>query len=193
MQFFHRTPYAQQPYELDEIIPAIPESSFVDDNSPLADKEVRFDDDLNERKRSIFLDWHDNNSEQELEIVAGFNSVRRELLNEVLKERTALHGTIKTLAVTMATQNARAHALFFTQNGFTRAADRSRNTWTYVCDLEAQRQRKKARKRRRIVDVKEKPKEVVPELKPLLTVQQYADKAVELEQIRLKIKKLEEQ
>jgi hypothetical protein len=114
----------------------------------------------------MFVDWHDNNSEQELEIVAGYNSINRGFLNEVLKETTAVHGPVKTLAVTMATQNARAHALFFIQNGFTRAADRSRNTWTYVCDLVEHRQRKKERKPR-VLEVKETPKPAPIELKPM--------------------------
>jgi hypothetical protein len=128
MQFFHREPFAQSTADWEDFIPAIPESSFVDDNSP--DSEVHFDDNPNDRRRSIYLDFHNNAGEAELEIVAGYNSIRRELLNEALKEKTKLHGEIKTLAVTMATQNARAHALFFLQNGFVRSADRSRSTWT---------------------------------------------------------------
>ena len=177
---FGRAPIAR-PYD-EDYIPAIvyPDELSCDPNTP--DAEVQFED-ARAKHASIFLDFHNNNGEQELEIVCGFNSARRELLNDALKEMMAVHGTIKTLAVTMATQNARAHALFFIQNGFTRAADRSRNTWTYVCDLAEHRQRKKERKPRakKIVDIKSEP---VQELKPLLTVEQYRQKCAELDRLR---------
>ena len=148
---FNRTPFARPEFD-EDYIPAVvyPDEVSFDPNSP--DSEVRFVDDDNARRRSIFLDYHNNSGEQELEIVAGYNSVRRELLNDALKEKTAVHGQIKTLAVTMAIQNARAHALFFTQNGFKRVADRSRTTWTYVCDIEEQKLRKKERPER-VVEV----------------------------------------
>ncbi len=170
---FNRTPFARPEFD-EDFIPAVvyPDEASFDPNSP--DSEVRFTEDENSRRRSIYLDFHNNNGEQELEIVAGFNSVRRELLNEALKEKTTVHGRIRTLAVTMATQNARAHALFFAQNGFKRVADRSRTSWTYICDIEEQKLRKKERHRaKRVVDVKKLETPPVPALKLTMPSDEY--------------------
>jgi hypothetical protein len=81
--------------------------------------------------------------ERELEIVAGYNSVRRELLNDALKETMAVHGQVKTLTVTLAIPNARMHVRLFQGHGFRRVADRSRKTWSFSSDIEEQNLRKK--------------------------------------------------
>lgn len=151
-----RVPIAR-PYDDDTIfIPAIPDHPWVDDNSPLAETEVRFSEDEGARHRSIYLDWHNHQGERELEIVVGYNPISRELLNSAITETEAVHRPLKTLAITMARDNARAHALFFVQSGFQRAADRSRTTWTYTLDIEERRKAGKQRpKKARVVDVKE--------------------------------------
>jgi hypothetical protein len=79
------------------------------------------------------------------------------MLNVALHEAQNVHGPVKTLAVTMATQNARAHALFFVQHGFTRTADRSRNTWTYISDVEEQKLRKQCQSRAKKAKPEPKP------------------------------------
>jgi hypothetical protein len=155
---FGRSPVARHQWELNDVdyIPAIPDHPYVDENSPLAETEVRFSEDEGARHRSIYLDWHNHQGERELEIVAGYNPISRELLNSAITETEAVHGPLKTLAITMARDNARAHALFFVQSGFQRAADRSRTTWTYTLDIEERRKAGKQRpKKARVVDVKE--------------------------------------
>ncbi|MGA8618002.1 MAG: hypothetical protein WB660_05715 [Candidatus Sulfotelmatobacter sp.] len=191
MEYFGRTPFARQPFEYDEVIPSIPEGPVVDDNSPLSSLEVRFHEDESARHRSIHLDWHTET--RELEIVAGYCSVTRETLNFALHETEGVHGPVKTLAVTLATQNARAHALFFVKMGFTRSQDRSRNTWTYVSDVEEHRAKKKERKPRAkpvVVDVKNVPR---PEIKSMMTFEEFQGKQAELDALRKKIAKLEGQ
>ena len=112
--------------------------------------------------------------ERELEIVAGYNSVRRELLNDALKETMAVHGQIKTLTVTMAIPNARVHVRFFQDHGFKRVADRSRKTWSFSADIEEQKLRKKERPRaKRVVDVKESERPPAPELKLTMSADEY--------------------
>ena len=103
-----------------------------------------------------------------------------------------MHGPVKTLAVTLATQNARAHALFFVQHGFKRSQDRSRNTWTYVSDVEELRAKKKERKARPkpVVDVNNVPR---PEIKSMMTFEEFQSKQAELDALREKIAKLEGQ
>jgi hypothetical protein len=192
---FGRESFAR-PHELDEdYIPSVSESSFVDDNSPLSDTEVRFGDNEADRPRSIHLDWHNNMGERELEIIAGYNSVRRELLNDALKETMAVHGQVKTLTVTLAIPNARVHVRFFQEHAFERVADRSRKTWSFSSDIEEQKLRKKERKPRasRVVDIKPEPKpDPKTELKPLMTVSEYQNKTAELDALRSRIKNLED-
>jgi hypothetical protein len=195
MQFFHRESFAQRPYELDEISPAVEYGVSVDENSPLAETEVRFNEDEADRHRSIHLDWHNSEmfQERELEIVCGYNPCRRELLNDAVKEISAVHGEIKILTVTMAVQNARCHALFFQEYGFKRVADRSRKTWSFSCDLKEHKIRKQHRKPRakKIVNVQKPESAPAPELKFLLSVDELQAKQVELDELRLKIQKLE--
>jgi hypothetical protein len=145
-----------RPYDDDTIfIPAIPDHPWVDDNSPLSETEVRFTEDENARHKSIYFDFHNNQGERELEIVCGFCPIRREILNSAIAETESVHGPLKTLAVTMAVPNARAHALFFAQAEFKRSADRSRTTWTYLIDIEERRQRSRQRPKR--VKLKKEP------------------------------------
>jgi hypothetical protein len=185
-----RTPFAR-PYDDDTIfIPAVPDGSYVDDNSPLAETEVRFEEDPSSRHRSVYFDFHDNLGEAELEIVVGFNPISRDLLNSAITETESVHGPIKILAVTMARDNARAYALFFVQSGFQRAADRSRTTWTYTLDVEERRKVGKQRpKKARVVDVKTEAK--VEDIRPTMTAQQYADKQTELERLKQEVERLE--
>ena len=112
---FGRSPVARHQWELNDVdyIPAIPDHPYVDENSPLAETEVRFSEDEGARHRSIYLDWHNHQGERELEIVVGYNPISRELLNSAITETEAVHRPLKTLAITMARDNARAHALFF--------------------------------------------------------------------------------
>ena len=170
---FGRTPMARA-YDDDTIfIPSIPDGPVIDDNSPMSTPEIHFDDDEN-RRRSTHLDFHNNAGEQELELVCGYNATSREELNQSLAEVQAIHGPVNTITVTMAIQNARSHALFFLQNGFKRAADRSHNTWTYTCDLEEHRTKKRERPKMK------KPKVQEPEVKPepivvKMTIEQYRE------------------
>jgi hypothetical protein len=186
MEHFGRTPFAQQPYELDEIIPAVEYGVSCDDNSPLAEMEVRFGNNEADRHRSIHLDFHNNMGERELEIVAGYNTVKRELLNDAMKEITAVHGEVKTLTVTLAVQNARCHALFFQEFGFKRVADRSRKTWSYSIDLEEHKIRKQHRKpRRRVVDIqKSEPASEPVELKFSMSLEELQAKQRKLDELR---------
>ena len=187
-EYYGRMPFAHQSYELDEIIPAIPDGPVIDENSPLAETEVRFSEDENARHKSIYYDWHEQ--DRELEIVCGYCSIRREMLNLALHEAQNIHGPVETVAVTLAIKNARAHAAFLLDLGFKRTQDRSRTTWTYVSNVEEQRTRRHHPKRHRIV-VKLAP-DPKPELKPLMTVSEYQNKTAELDALRSRIKKLED-
>jgi hypothetical protein len=165
-------------------------AAFADtENSPHAEKEVRFvDTDVEtERKRSVYLDWHADT--QEGEVRAYFNRMDRERLNIALNEFKNLHSDIKVLAVTMNVDNARAHMLFFAQNSFKRATERdTRTTWTFVCDLEERRAALRKRPnngRKKAVVPKPEPQ---PEFR--MTVTEYQDKSRELEEIRARITRL---
>lgn len=170
-----RTPFARSHEDLGDYIGSVPEGNYVDENSPLSTVEVHFDDDESARRKSTHLDWHNNAGEQELELVAGFNAISREDLNQSLAEIQAVHGPVKTLAITMAIQNARSHALFFLQNGFKRVADRSRNTWTHLCDLDEHRAKKRGRPKRHVDVKKDEPEPKPEQLEFKMSATEYAD------------------
>src|ERR1039458_7981755 len=101
-------------------------SAFADmENSPHAEQEVRFvDADVEtDRHRSVYLEWHKDTLEGELR--AYFNRVDRDSLNTALAEFKTQGHNIKTLAITMNVDNARAHMLFFAQNSFKREIGRA--------------------------------------------------------------------
>jgi hypothetical protein len=184
---FGRIPIASDPLDDTIYLPSIPEGSYVDENSPLAETEVQFNEDPNARHRSIYFDFHEQ--DRELEIVAGFCSIHREILNSALAEARSVHGEVRTLAVTMAIKNARVHALFFVQHGFKRAADRSRTTWTYEIDLEEHRLRKQPRRIPKPSKAEQpKPAE---DLRPTMTIDEFQRKTQLLQELRERIQKLQ--
>jgi len=165
----------------------------VDENSPLTEKEVRFEEDPSSRHRSIYFDFHNNLGEAELEIVAGYNPIGRDLLNAAISETESIHGPIKTLVITMARDNARASALFFVQSGFQRIQDRNRTTWSYSLDVEERRKVGKQRPKKvkaRVVDVKPEAK---IEPKFTMTISEFQAKQAELDGLRAHIKKLQDE
>ena len=169
---FSRTPFARQPWEFDEIIPAIPEGPVYDSNSPLAETEVRFTEDPSERKRSIYFDWHEQ--DRELEIVAGYNPIGRDLLNAAITETESVHGPIKTLVITLARDNARAHARVMLDLGFQRIQDRNRTTWSYERNIEELRKAGRQRPKK-VKPPKVEPEHVKEDIRPLMSLEQYRE------------------
>jgi hypothetical protein len=164
-----------------------------DTNSP--DPEVRFHNDDGAKHKSIYLDFHNNVGERNLELVCHYNSLRREFINAAVKEMSAVHGEIKTVTVTMARANARVHLLFLQGLGFKRIADPNRTSWAFSCDLTERRLRKKHRTPRpkRVVDVKPEPKpEPVEDIRFTMSVDELRAKQDALDALRLKIRELED-
>ena len=110
------------------------ESSSVIDNPN--EIEVHFTESPDARRVSVCSEWHEK--ERELEVIVGFNQIKADALDSLLKNTTERYGTVKTLTITGATANMRGlcHRTWLEKSGFKRVPDRSRSTWSFSLDLE---------------------------------------------------------
>jgi ABC-type glycerol-3-phosphate transport system substrate-binding protein len=110
------------------------------------DVEVHPFEDKDARRVSVYMNWNDKEGEKELEVVVGYNPIKGDLLNQLLKDAVTRHGEVKLLTITGAAANMRGHMLWFQKSGFKRQGlDRSRSTWSYSLDLAAAAAARRAR------------------------------------------------
>jgi hypothetical protein len=137
------------------------------------------------RRRGSATDW--NPEIGEVKLSAFYNNFTIDTLKRTLAEARERYGkeAVKQIAISLAVEEARERRFELHRWQFEKVESRcNARYWVYVKVLGS----------KPVV----KPAKPVPEpapkieLKPLMTAQQYADKAVELEKIRLKIKQLEE-
>jgi hypothetical protein len=143
---FGRSPIARQPWDFDEIIPAIPDNLGMQDvsNSPLEEREVGkyavIRDDF--RKRSVAVDF--DVATGELKVLAFDQRINVKMLAEYLKAARAEGKQIKSMSVSMTVESAREFRFDAAQANFVR--DESRDTpllWTYVNPLTVRPKMKK--------------------------------------------------
>ena len=183
---FGRSPIARQPWEFDEIIPAIPDHPYQDDNSPLADREVGKFDALksDQMKRSMAFDFLRGTGE--FRVLAFFNHVTIPHLAEFLKTARKEYGAenIKSMSLLLDVESSKEMSCELAANGFVR--DESRDQPLYRTFVNPLVVRKRAQKPKAVVV--EPPK---PELKATMGPDEFAQKQRDLDALRAKITALE--
>ena len=171
-----------------KIVPGSPTPVYLGDvpDAEVKDVATYLKEKHDARRRGTAVSWDADTST--LTIYAFYNNLTAHILNKYMAEAREQYGkdTFKYLKLSLAVEEARDLRFELHRWQFSKIESESNaRYWMYRKVLGQKRVKPP------VVDVRSEPKPVVPELKPPLTVDEFARKQEELERLRAHIAEIE--